>query len=92
MRIELEYDMDELTKRKYVFWFDESRSTLWVDGYHLMQRESKRHKYKTIEFYDRLRDRESTIRKEDVPLDDKIKQDAINKLIENVKVDYWKGR
>lgn len=91
MRIDLEYQIDNLSKRQYIFWFDESRSALWVDEYNIIKRDSQRHKYKIVEQYKRISHRAdlNNIKMEDIPLDEEIKQAALNELISRVKVDFW---
>ncbi|MNK43715.1 hypothetical protein D3C87_624300 [compost metagenome] len=91
MRIELEYLIDDLTREWYVFWFDDSMKTLWLDGYELQTKETKRHKYKTVKQYKRLSGRHelNNVPMNEVPLNDKIKNDAIAKFVSEIKVDYW---
>lgn len=91
MRIELNYKTDELTQEQYVFWFDDSRKTLWLDQYEIQTRETKRHKFRTVKQYKRLSSRSDyiNVKKEEVPLSDQIKKNAIDKLISEIKVDYW---
>lgn len=92
MRIEIDKEIDELNKEQFVFWFNEDRETIWLDGYYIMQRKTKRSKYRVLEKYDRLRDRESTIAMNDVPLTDEIKQrikDETIKIISRFEVKFW---
>jgi len=91
MKVEIERQIDNLSKHQYVFWFDENARTLWVDEYNLLERESPRHNYKIKKQYKRIpmRSNLNNLTKEQVPLSDEIKEAAINSLISQVKVEFW---
>ena len=88
MNIERQYGEDGLLKE--VWNFTIINSTIFLNGYQLMEKESARHrKYKTLKNYDRLMKRESTITEDDVPFTDEIRQEALRTYFKTVKCLKW---
>lgn len=82
--IRIEETVNDLTHQEWVFWFDDNRCQLVLNEYILWHRETKRHKYVVAEKFDRLTDRRSTRKIDDVPfpqdLADRAKQALLDKL------------
>lgn len=67
---------DGLSQVEWSFW--RYGSKLLVDRYEVQERPSTRHKFKTVRKWVRLGNaRENSIRKEDVPLTDDIRKEAV---------------
>jgi hypothetical protein len=86
--IEIIIEKDELNRE--IYRFIQMEFDLILNLYKVETRETKRKKFKRTKWYDRLRERDCTIKKQDVILTDEIKQMAYEKLInlykENLKV------
>lgn len=70
-------------------------NTLYLDDYQLIKRQSIKHKFERVKKYDRLNHRAKSymrdyIKKEDVPLTDEIKAEALQTMIRNISVELWK--
>ena len=89
--IQIEKQIDELTFERWTFtWID---NTIYLDGYVVIQKESKRHKnYKCLKKYSRLMSRDNTILESDVPFTDELKTEALNQFVSKVKVRKWSER
>jgi hypothetical protein len=89
MRIEKE--INELEKE---FWsFTLIGSTLYLNEYRLLIRESTRHrKYRSIKVYDRLMKRNSTIEEHEVPFTNQLKQDALEAYFKTIECALWSER
>lgn len=64
---------DRLSKRVWWYWLD--GTSLYLDEYNLMQRKTTRHKYRTVECFDRIDRRNNTYKSEDdfnTPVDVKV--------------------
>jgi hypothetical protein len=83
--IEVIKEIDELNREVYKFCVLYETS-LKLNEYALQNRETKRHKFKNKKYYDRLRDRSSTIDIDDIVLTEDIKQEAINIFISRLAV------
>ena len=89
MRFEIK--INEL--KKEVWDFTLIRETLFLNGYSLQEKESKRHrKYQTTKRYDRLMGRNSTIKESEVPFTDEIKQKALQTYFETIDCKRWSER
>lgn len=84
---------DHITENKieqWSFWFYDDRETLVLDSYKVMQRESRRHKFKIVKQYSRLDERgvppSIRLNVEDVPFDQDIGRQAIAELASRIKV------
>lgn len=84
----IEIITDELNKEVYRFW--ENETTLILDSYYLLNRESKRkQKWTYLKTYERLSGRSSTIIESDVPFTEEIKQLALTEYIKTLSVKTW---
>lgn len=89
--MEIQKQIDELTLEKWRFYILDKR--IYLDAYYLLQKESKRHKnFRTLKGYERLSERNSTMREGEVPFTDEIKQEALNKFVSLLKVMKWSER
>ena len=87
----MEKQIDDLTFVRWRFTF--INNTLYLDGYFLLQKESKRHKkFKVIEKYNRLMVRDNTLKESEVPFTDELKAEAINQFVSKIKVIKWSER
>lgn len=90
MNITLTKHITENKFEQWSFWFYDSRETLVLDSYKVMQRESHRHKFKPVKQYSRLDNRDINplirLKLEDVPFDQDIGQQAIAELASRIKV------
>ena len=89
----VEYPIDNLTKEVFRFHFFERNNKLVLDHYHLMKRETKRHKFRIEKKYERLSYNErgcgaNVIDKQDVPLTDAVKDNAKQIFIRSIAVDF----
>ena len=93
MNISIEKKIDELTTVEYRFTILDSTFyssiILFLDGYYVWKKEAKRHKPRLDSYYNRLNDRDSTIKESEVILTDEIKKEAMNKVIASMKVLKW---
>lgn len=81
--VEVVIDKDELNREIYRFTLMEFK--LLLDSYGFETRETKRHKFKRVKWYDRLNQRDSTIKKENMFLPENIKQIAFEKMMQLYK-------
>ena len=89
MRIEKQ--IDELNKE--IWDFTVIDRNIYLNGYYLMKRESKRHrKYIDIKKYDRLMGRDSTITESEVPFTDDLKNEVLEEYFKTVKCLRWSER
>ncbi|MEB3150553.1 MAG: hypothetical protein VKL60_16265 [Sphaerospermopsis sp.] len=90
--MEIQKQIDELTFEKWRFTFMDG-SRIYLDGYSLLQKESKRHKtFKVLKYYDRLSSRDSTMLESEVPFTDELKQQALSQFVSKIKVLRWSER
>ncbi|WP_431785889.1 hypothetical protein [Paenibacillus lactis] len=94
MRIDVERQIDNLSKHQFIFWYDESRNSLWVDEYNLLVKETPRHKYRAHKQYKRIASRSdlNNLTTDEVPLNEEIREAAISSLVTNLKVGFWEHR
>lgn len=92
MAAQIEIIQDELNKVQFTFYFDDYRYTLFLNKYLVFKRETKRHGWKCVSFYDRLNDRNSKIKESEVPLTEEIKQQALNEFFKIITVKKWSER
>lgn len=86
-RITITRQQDDLTQAEWTFWFEESDSTLFLANYTLSKRESKRHKFKPVEWYDRLDRRNNKIKNiDDVPFPNDVTAEARQQFIDKITV------
>ena len=73
--IHIDKQIDELTFERWTFtWI---HNHLYLDGYSMLRKESKRHKnYNILKKYSRLMSRDNNIMESDVPLTAEIKAEA----------------
>lgn len=84
----IEKQIDELTKHRFDFWVN--GNLIILSTYFLLSRENTRKRnYNIVKRYDRLSDRDSSITLEEVPFTQEIKQEALQKYIETLKVCTW---
>ena len=89
--MQIEKQIDDLTFVRWRFTFIDK--TLYLDGYALLQKESKRHKnFKVLKKYDRLMGRDNTIQESEVHFTDEIKAEALNQFVSTIKVLKWSER
>lgn len=77
---------DKIFKEVWQFWLC-NEFHLVLDRYYIAERLSTRHKYKTLNSYNRLDNRGSHIKIDDVPFDDSIKKQAKDILYAQINVD-----
>ncbi|MDP2692738.1 MAG: hypothetical protein Q8O88_03820 [bacterium] len=92
MNTELTIPIDDLNHEVFRFYFDENRSTLYLDYYGWYHRDTKRHGWKCQKHYNRLDDRGSDMKEEAVLLSDAVKEMAIKQFAEKLKVKKWSER
>lgn len=89
--MEIEKQIDELTLERWRFTF--MYGTIFLDGYCLLQKESKRHKnFRVLKQYDRIMGRNNTIIESEVPFTDELKAEALNQFVSTIKVLKWSER
>jgi hypothetical protein len=82
---------DELTKETWDFTL--IRDTLFLNGYELLKRESrKKRKYTAVQRYDRIQRRNSNIEESQVPFTNEIKKEALRTYFETIDVRRWSER
>jgi hypothetical protein len=89
MHINHDVKIDDLNKNTYKFYLSDRNGVLILDSYHIMTRPTKRHKFRSVNFYDRFSRKEQPwrndkIERADVPLTDQMKQSIIQKLISQI--------
>lgn len=72
--------------RKETFFFIQSGFTLLLDDYYSCVRLSKRHGWKIDKKYSRIFGRDSTIKEQDVPLSQAIRDQAKKEFISKIQV------
>ena len=82
--MEVEVIKDELNKEVYRFY--EDKMTFRLSHYFKQTRQSKRHGWKSILFYDRFLNRNSNVKVEDVPLTDYVIQVVTEKAVSQIQV------
>ena len=91
MDVEIERKIADNMKEVYTFWYKDF--VLYLDGYRCMLRESPRHHYKTIKEYSRLNHGRSwdqkMMSKDQVPLSEDIKRQALVKFTSKISVELW---
>lgn len=90
MQVIVEREISTYMKEKYSFWFNDSAETLFLDTYQILERKTKRHKFKATKQYSRLDGRSNTIDFEDIELSDYIKKQALNEFTSRIKIEKWK--
>jgi hypothetical protein len=89
--MEIEKQIDDLIFERWRFTF--VFGTIFLDGYCLLQKESKRHKnFKVLKKYDRIMGRSNTIAESEVPFTDELKAEALNQFVSTIKVLKWSER
>lgn len=89
--MEIEKQIDDLTFERWSFTF--MYGTIFLDGYCLLQKESKRHKnFRVIKQYDRIMGRNNTIVESEVPFTNELKAEALNQFVSTIKVLKWSER
>ncbi len=87
----IERYVDELTKEQWGIVFIDMR--LYLDSYYLLKRDSTRHKkYHSEKKYERLSGRDSTIKEQEVPFPCNVKQEALDRFTNSIKVMKWGER
>lgn len=85
--------LNELVILEYRYFFYED--TLWLDSYRRMERPTKRHKFRTYEWYNRLDNRDSPIKNpEEIPNrpdPDEVIAHFLAELKSKVTVKNWKN-
>jgi hypothetical protein len=89
--MEIEKQIDDLTFERWRFtWIDKN---IYLDGYVLLQKESKRHRnFRVLKQYDRIMGRSNTILESEVPFTDELKTEVLNQFISTIKVLKWSDR
>jgi len=82
--MEIEIIIDDLNKKVYQFYQDGMRFRL--NYYSEKHRQTKRHGWKSIKYYDRLRQRDCTIKVDEIPLTDELIQIVKERAINSVQV------
>ena len=89
--MEIEKQIDDLTFERWRFTF--MYGTIFLDGYCLLQKESKRHRnFRVLKQYDRIMGRNNTIVESEVPFTDELKAEALNQFVSTIKVRKWSER
>ena len=90
--IRFEHRINELTIEKWEFY--QTDNNIYLDRYVVLSREStKKHNYtKVVRRYDRLMERDSTIKETDVPFTDEIRLEAIKQFVDTVRCVRWSER
>ena len=85
--MELIRKYNDLKQEVYRFWLkDLDYFYLVLDSYWLEERKNKRCKFKVIRQYNRIDDRNNTIKLEEIVFDDEIKRLAKLKFFDSVRV------
>ena len=88
--MEIEKQIDERTIERWRFTFLDG--AIFLDGYCLLSRESRRKKPQIIKKYDRLATRGNSITELLVPLTDELKSEVLSRFVESIKVLKWSDR
>jgi hypothetical protein len=84
-RTEIIKEIDEFNREIYRFCLLND-TKLILDEFRIEFRETKRHKFKCNKFYERLRQRESTLTIDDVNLTEELKQEVIAEFMSKLEV------
>ena len=87
MNIDFEIKKDENNIEKYRFYID--GNVIFLDEYEVLKREANQRKFRVIDGYSRLYLRNSTVKEQDVPLTEDIKQQIIKKFADSLVVARW---
>ena len=60
--VAIEEEISDLHKKIYRFWFDFNGGVIHSDEYSNLKRKTKRHKFRSVEYWSRLYPRESSYR------------------------------
>ena len=86
--MEIEKQIDDVTFERWRFTFMDG--TIFLAGYCLLQKESKRHRnFRVLKQYDRIMGRSNTIVESEVPFTDELKAEALNQFVSTIKVLKW---
>ena len=89
--MEIIKEIDELSFERWIFMY--LRNDIFLDHYSICKKESKRHRsFKVIKKYDRLMERDNSIKEEDVPFSDELKKEALSLFIADIRVIKWSER
>lgn len=89
--MEIEKRIDDLTFERW--WFIFLYGSIFLDGYCLLQKESKRHKnFRVLKQYNRTMGRSNTIVESEVPFTNELKAEALNQFVSTIKVLKWSER
>lgn len=84
----IEIKIDDLNKEIYRFW--ENGTTLILDSYYLLNRESKRkQKWNYLKIYERLSKKDSNMLESEVPFTESIKQLVLEEYVKLLSVKTW---
>ena len=89
--IELIFTLDKLHRECYRFYL-ENEYRLWLDNYALQKRETSRHKWIDIQRYSRLEPRYSTMKEEQVTLNDTIRDLIRKEFLSQLQIEKWSKR
>jgi len=84
--MELIIKHNDFKQTVYRFWLKDEIKLL-LDSYWLQERKTKRHKFITVKQYNRILQRNNTIKLSDIPFNDEIKRAAKNQLFSQISVD-----
>ena len=90
-QIEVIINYSPIKREIFGFYFGDEFH-LWLDSYSLELRKTPRHKFRSIENYDRLDSRDSTLREDQVILSDEIKEKAKQQLLSQIRIQKWSER
>lgn len=85
-RTQIEIKKDDLNMEDYDFYYFDDKKILVLDTYRKMSRQTKRHGWKVDSYYSRLRERDSSLKEQEVPLTEEIKKMAFDKFVSEIKV------
>jgi hypothetical protein len=87
--VEVTRNDSPLQQHWWRFWFDDRNCVLWLDYYSLNERQSTRHKFKSVHYYTRTDRRSCNIALDDVPLPQDVQDEAKGSLIARITVQKW---
>jgi len=82
---------EDLSRKIYSFYVEDFNK-IWLDWYAYESRESKRHKFVRVQYYNRLEKRNSNLLEEDVILTDDIKNAIEQKIFSSLQIKKWSER
>ncbi len=89
--IEIIKDKSELEYERWSFYFMDNK--ILLDTYCVFKKETKKHKsFKCVDFYNRLNERDSSIKESEVPFYDEIKKEALDLFVSKLSVRLWSER